>query len=165
MYGQYSRLVSNQEWVIVAYVQFIVLVISIFFSNSRPSALNFKSCFQSLEHFFLTVGQKNFGDKIPFLGPLFLALLIFVIFILICNPQCTVQLLLFTSGSTWVSKPLIDMAAAVVRKITKFLSLAFLCAGNAWLKATSAYFSFKLQVRSYSRKLQRAGLAFSCLQF
>ena len=29
------------------------------FSNSQPSASNFKSFFQSLEQFFLTVGQKN----------------------------------------------------------------------------------------------------------
>jgi hypothetical protein len=35
------------------------------FANSGPSALNFKSFSQSLEHFFLTVRQNNFGDKIP----------------------------------------------------------------------------------------------------
>ena len=33
------------------------------FENSRPSALNFKSHSRSLEHFFLTVGQNNFGNK------------------------------------------------------------------------------------------------------
>ena len=38
-----------------------------FFSNSQPSALNFKSVSRSLEHFFLTVGQNNFGNKISFL--------------------------------------------------------------------------------------------------
>ena len=37
------------------------------FANSRPSASNFKSFFRSLEQFFLTVGQNNFGNKIPFL--------------------------------------------------------------------------------------------------
>ena len=37
------------------------------FSNSRPSASNFKSFSRSLEQFFLTVGQNNFGNKIPFL--------------------------------------------------------------------------------------------------
>ena len=37
------------------------------FANSRPIALNFKSFSQSLDHFFLTVGQDNFGNKIPFL--------------------------------------------------------------------------------------------------
>ena len=37
------------------------------FANSRPSASNFKSCSQSLEYFFLTVGQNNFGNIIPFL--------------------------------------------------------------------------------------------------
>ena len=37
------------------------------FANSRPSASNFKSFSQSLEQFFLTVGQNNFGNKIPFL--------------------------------------------------------------------------------------------------
>ena len=36
------------------------------FENSRPSASNFKSFSQSLEQFFLTVGQNNFGNKIPF---------------------------------------------------------------------------------------------------
>ena len=37
------------------------------FANSRPSASNFKSFSRSLEQFFLTVGQNNFGNKIPFL--------------------------------------------------------------------------------------------------
>ena len=37
------------------------------FANSRPSASNFKSFYRSLEHFFLTVGQNNFGNKIPLL--------------------------------------------------------------------------------------------------
>ena len=36
------------------------------FANSQPSAPNFKSFFRSLEQFFLTVGQNNFGNKIPF---------------------------------------------------------------------------------------------------
>ena len=35
------------------------------FENSQPSASNFKSFFRSLQQFFLTVGQNNFGDKIP----------------------------------------------------------------------------------------------------
>ena len=35
------------------------------FANSRPSAWNFKSFSRSLEQFFLTVGQNNFGNKIP----------------------------------------------------------------------------------------------------
>ena len=38
------------------------------FENSRRSASNFKSFSRSLEHFFLTVGQNNFGNKIPFLA-------------------------------------------------------------------------------------------------
>ena len=38
-----------------------------FFANSRPSASNFKSFSRSLEQFFLTVGQNNFDNKIPFL--------------------------------------------------------------------------------------------------
>ena len=39
------------------------------FENSRPSASNFKSFFfRSLEQFVLTVGQNNFGNKIPFLN-------------------------------------------------------------------------------------------------
>ena len=36
------------------------------FANSQPSASNFKSFSRSLEQFFLTVGQNNFGNKIPF---------------------------------------------------------------------------------------------------
>ena len=36
------------------------------FSNSQPSALNFKSFSALLEQFFLTVGQNHFGNKIPF---------------------------------------------------------------------------------------------------
>ena len=35
------------------------------FANSRPSASNFKNFSRSLEQFFLTVGQNNFGNKIP----------------------------------------------------------------------------------------------------
>ena len=35
------------------------------FENSRLSASNFKSFSRSLEQFFLTVGQNNFGNKIP----------------------------------------------------------------------------------------------------
>ena len=34
-------------------------------ANSWPSASNFKSFFPSLDQFFLTVGQNNFGNKIP----------------------------------------------------------------------------------------------------
>ena len=37
------------------------------FANFWPSALNFQSFSQSLEQFFLTVDQNNFGNKIPFL--------------------------------------------------------------------------------------------------
>ena len=37
------------------------------FANSLPSASNFKTFSQTLEHFFLTVGQNNFDKKIPFL--------------------------------------------------------------------------------------------------
>ena len=36
------------------------------FANSQPSVSNFKSFSQSLEQFFLTVGQTNFQSKIPF---------------------------------------------------------------------------------------------------
>ena len=35
------------------------------FANSRPSTSNFKSFSQSLEKIFLTVGQNNFGNRIP----------------------------------------------------------------------------------------------------
>ena len=35
------------------------------FTNSQPSASNLKSFSWSLEQFFLTVGQNNFGNKIP----------------------------------------------------------------------------------------------------
>ena len=37
------------------------------FANSQLSASNFKSFSRSLEHFFLTVGQNNFGNRIPIL--------------------------------------------------------------------------------------------------
>ena len=37
------------------------------FTNSRPLASNFNSFSRSLEQFFLTVGQNNFYNKIPFL--------------------------------------------------------------------------------------------------
>ena len=35
------------------------------FANSLPSASNFTSFSRSLEHFFLTVGQNNFANKVP----------------------------------------------------------------------------------------------------
>jgi hypothetical protein len=35
------------------------------FANSWPSVSNFKSFSRLLEQFFLTVGQNNFGNKIP----------------------------------------------------------------------------------------------------
>ena len=35
------------------------------FANTRRSASNFKSFSPSLEQFFLTIGQNNFGKKIP----------------------------------------------------------------------------------------------------
>ena len=38
------------------------------FANYQPSASNSKSFSQLLEQFFLTVGQNNFGNKIPFLA-------------------------------------------------------------------------------------------------
>ena len=38
-----------------------------FTSNFGPSALNFRSFSGLLEQFFLTAGQYNFGNKIPFL--------------------------------------------------------------------------------------------------
>ena len=38
-----------------------------FFPNSRPSGSNFKKFSWSQEQFFLTVGQNNFGNKIPWL--------------------------------------------------------------------------------------------------
>ena len=44
------------------------------FANSRASASNSKSFSLSLEHFFLTVGQNSFGNKLPFLKTLFLQL-------------------------------------------------------------------------------------------
>ena len=42
-------------------------VIFFFFANSRPSSSNFKSFSRSLEQIFLTVGQDNVGNKIPYL--------------------------------------------------------------------------------------------------
>ena len=38
------------------------------FTNSWPSTSNFKMGSQSLEQFFLTAGQNNVGNKIPFLN-------------------------------------------------------------------------------------------------
>ena len=37
------------------------------FANSRPSASKFKSFSHLLEQFFLTIGQNNFDNKMPFL--------------------------------------------------------------------------------------------------
>ena len=45
-----------------------VLVIEKIFWNSWPSASNFKFFSRSLAQFFLTVGQNNFDNKIPFIS-------------------------------------------------------------------------------------------------
>ena len=42
------------------------------FTNSQPSALKLKIFPWSLDQFFLTVGQNNFDNKMPFLCLLFL---------------------------------------------------------------------------------------------
>ena len=39
------------------------------FANYRPSASNFKRFSRSEEQFLFTVGQNNFGNKIPIVGP------------------------------------------------------------------------------------------------
>ena len=49
------------------------------FANAQPAALNFKSCSQSLEHFFLKEGQNNFGNKIPYCGAIFSRILLWKI--------------------------------------------------------------------------------------
>ena len=49
-----------------------------FFANSRPSASNFKSFSRTLEQFFLTVGQNNFDNKIPYLHFLYCAYVSYV---------------------------------------------------------------------------------------
>ena len=41
------------------------------FENSQPSVLNFQRFSRSLRHFFLTVGQNNFGNKVPFFSKMF----------------------------------------------------------------------------------------------
>ena len=54
-------------WYLVFCLQnYFDLLWELFFSNSWSSALNFKRFSRSLKQFFLTVGQSNFGNKIPF---------------------------------------------------------------------------------------------------
>ena len=60
-------------------------------SNSRPSASNFKSFSRSLEQFFLTVSQNNFGNKIPFL---YLFQIIYLIMIFINTVKNLLNLIL-----------------------------------------------------------------------
>ena len=50
------------------------------FANSLPSALNFKKFSRSLEQFFFTVGQNNFGNKIPLFNVLYDFYSIFYLF-------------------------------------------------------------------------------------
>ena len=50
------------------------------FENSRPSTSNFKSFFRSLDNFFLTEGQNNFGHKIPLRHPYSLYRRSFIVF-------------------------------------------------------------------------------------
>ena len=44
------------------------------FANSRPSASNYKSFSRSLEFIFFTIGQNNYGNKIPFFLLIFLVI-------------------------------------------------------------------------------------------
>ena len=76
------------------------------FANSRPSVSNFKSFSRSLEHFFLTVGQNNFCNKIPCIsvfGPIVTAY-----FVCICKWQeeeirsCSSLQTTFTLRRWWV---------------------------------------------------------------
>ena len=52
------------------------------FEKNQPSASNFKRCSRPLEQFFLTVGQYNFGSKIPF-------------FFLLCHSQHFMKRIIF----------------------------------------------------------------------
>ena len=63
------------------------------FANSWPSASNFKSFSRSLEQFFLTVGQNNFGNKIPFLGRMDFK-----------SFKLQYHIVLFTANKIWIFK-------------------------------------------------------------
>ena len=60
------------------------------FANSRPSASNFKSFSRSLEQFFLTVGQNDFGNKMPLLLLLLLSVLVLQYFVHFFLLKCVV---------------------------------------------------------------------------
>ena len=49
------------------------------FANSWPLASNFKRFSRSLEQFFLTVGQNNFGNKIPIIRKISWGMSLFII--------------------------------------------------------------------------------------
>ena len=68
------------------------------FDNYRPSASNFKSFSRSLEQFFLTVGQNNFGNKIPFL-PSGLKILQFGGFLFIGKYESFVQMFMMQNSA------------------------------------------------------------------
>ena len=46
------------------------------FANAWPSASNFKSFSQALEHFFLTIDQNDSGNKIQFFPPLYCCIIL-----------------------------------------------------------------------------------------
>ena len=68
------------------------------FATSRPSASNFKSFSWSLEHFFLTVGQNNFGNKIPCFPYIYYE-------IFKCNRKSRQNASVSTAISTWPLAP------------------------------------------------------------
>ena len=63
---QFKKAFCYQKLFCLSVFKQIVLVISKFL-QIRGWSREFQKFFRSLEHFFLTVGQKNFGSKIPFL--------------------------------------------------------------------------------------------------
>ena len=102
------------------------------FANSRPSASNFNFFSWSLEHFFLTVGQNNFGNKIPFLKVWFFLVQMFPVQ---CNVRLCQDLLRYGQNTemvkyevgAWTQKPLPLLRPTIfLKKLSAWFNLIFL---------------------------------------
>ena len=101
------------------------------FENSRSSALNFKSFSRSLELFFLTVDQNNFGNIIPF-WDLFYYLPHDVFFIRIVT-LCSYNTLNILSNNAGMPGALKIWSAQVSDLVQNATALTFLCYKVDWI--------------------------------
>ena len=126
---------------------------------SRPSASNFKSFSRSLEHFFLKVGQNNFGNKIPFFVKVYVLwtfnICVFwspkVVTCVICVSEKRSHAWLNGSGKKCQWK--VWKSEAALLRIKSRIRLVFLVVGNHTIFSWN-FVPFKPQQRGFIKSLK-----------